>query len=432
MLKAKSLQAFLNKNLEMFRQKAIPKQLESAARNMILPPLQEVEHNSENYFEYLQKMVVLWWRGPALKKPMSKVVIIGVHGWFPLKIFNRVIGEPIGTSHLFASKMQKAVLSHFDFIGQPLHHDNVTMIPIEGEGRVLDRVETLFNQLVAHKEKISDADMIIFSAHSQGSPVSALLLSRLIKQNYINPATQKTGILAMAGISHGPFPTLKSSVIIKYVESDPAKELFDFNNPTSPISLAYHSAMKFILDSGCRYTAIGSWYDQVVPLYSAVCTSITHPNIFRALYIDQKDYTPDFLSHLLVFCLKLRNLGLEDYQLVVYLSEYLAGSIYGFGTQGHQAVYEEDETYLLGLKWVLHYGPIFKGKEKFDHLDAPLKTNPYYLPWIMARLFNDPQIMADESLREELEEIRQMFFRWHPASGLKELRYRLDPIKSKL
>ncbi len=153
-------------------------------------------------------------------------------------------------------------------------------------------------------EKIQKADCIIFAAHSQGyyfltrSPVSALLLSKLIRDRVIDPKKQFVGILAMAGISHGPFPSLKSTFYIKYVESEQAKQLFDFNNPKSEISILYYNAMKHLLNSGARYVALGSWYDQVVPLYSATVQGLNHPNIYRALYIHAQDYQPDFLSHL--------------------------------------------------------------------------------------------------------------------------------------
>jgi hypothetical protein len=53
------------------------------------------------------------------------------------------------------------------------------------------------------------------------------------------------------------------------------------------------------------------------------------------------DYQPDFLSHLIVFALKLRNYGLTDYGLTVHISDVLQGSVYGFGTQGHYVIYEE-------------------------------------------------------------------------------------------
>jgi hypothetical protein len=115
------------------------------------------------------------------------------------------------------------------------------------------------------------------------SPVAAILMSKLIRDGYLLPSIQKCGMLAMAGISHGiykisliigPYPHLKSSVLIKYVESDPARQLFDFNSPDSSVAKLYYEAMEHILDSGARYAAIGSWYDQVCLPYLYTSISI--------------------------------------------------------------------------------------------------------------------------------------------------------------
>lgn len=67
----------------------------------------------------------------------------------------------------------------------------------------------------------------------------------------------------------------------------------------------------------------------VVPLYSAVMTGFNHPGIYRAIYIEGSDYNPDFMSHLVVFALKLRNFGYDDHGLVVHLSDMIAGNVYG-------------------------------------------------------------------------------------------------------
>lgn len=125
----------------------------------------------------------------------------------------------------------------------------------------------------------------------------------------MDPTRQRVCIMAMAGITHGPFPPLKHSVVVKYFEADAARQLFSFNDSSSQISVATAAAIRSVLDAGVRVFAVGSWYDQVVPLYSAVMQGFTHPGIYRAVYIEGVDYMPDFMSHLVVFGLKLRNLG---------------------------------------------------------------------------------------------------------------------------
>jgi hypothetical protein len=214
-----------------------------------------------------------------------------------------------------------------------------------------------------------------------------------------------------------------------------------------------------------------------------------HPNIYRAIHIEGVDYTPDFLSHLVVFALKLRNNGISDHDIVVHLSEFIAGNFYGFGTQGHSTLYEELNTYMVAISWTLfeksktlpdqlysvfsknteswvdktkHYvgsflplsslAPSTKSiarisenedeEEARGHLSlqnitngfaAPTKLNPYYLPWVMSQLLHDPRIKRNKKLSEELKGLQKMFVEWRPLrTAEKELKYRLEPLKAKL
>ncbi|KAJ3035705.1 hypothetical protein HDV00_003466 [Rhizophlyctis rosea] len=398
------------------------------------------------------------------------IAVIGVHGWFPNRILQRgmlmslfeiencqliyyylraVVGEPTGTSTRFAAKMGAALRNFFQMrYNVQLPTDAITLIPLEGEGKVEQRVEILYQNLVNSDldwvTKLREADLVFVVTHSQGTPVSTILLARLIEEGLVDVSRQKIGFLAMAGITHGPFPSLKSSIILKYVEADPARELFDFNDAESAISRRYQAAMRKVLGAGVRMIAIGSWYDQVVPLYSGIMHGYNHPNIYRALYIDGADYQPDFLSHLVVYALKLRNAGLSDHDLVVHLSEPLAGNVYGFGTQGHSVIYEELSTYMLAIAWTLGRNPVWTlapgsdaqeavGVLDVRDFDAPTRLNPYHLPFIMGELFHSNQLKRDPKFYAELKGLVAMYKLWDPSSkALKDLRYRLDFMKSKL
>ena len=88
----------------------------------------------------------------------------------------------------------------------------------------------------------------------------------------------------------------------------------------------------------------------------------------------------------------------------------------------------------LGITW-LFAPPLedWKGMIHLEQLQAPTKINPYYLPWIVARLSLDPLIKSSAELSEDLEQLRVLFLGWSPTdSALKELKYRLEPLKSKL
>ncbi|KAI8910968.1 hypothetical protein EDD86DRAFT_130706 [Gorgonomyces haynaldii] len=372
---------------------------------------------------------------------VKKIAVIGVHGWFPGSFLRRVVGEPVGTSFKFAKMMADATFSYFlKRYGITLPESCLSLIPLEGEGKILHRVDLLYNQVVdpfrSYLRDLEEADVILVAAHSQGTPVSIMLMQKLIEMRHVDPKRQKIGILTMAGISHGPFPDLKSSVIVKYVETDPARELFDFCDGNSKIATQYSKALTEILDLGVRVVAVGSWYDQVVPLYSATLQGFVHPGIYRALYIDAVDYQPDFLSHLIVFALSLRNYGLDDFGLAIHLSPFLEGNIYGFGTQGHYNLYEELNTYILGVAWILSNKSLHDTDlpQPTTSFTAPQKINPYILPWIMARLSESTVIAEHPKFGPEFAHLIKLFAEWDASNNkaARDLKYRLEPLKSRL
>ncbi|KAF8888158.1 hypothetical protein CPB84DRAFT_1473955 [Gymnopilus junonius] len=115
-----------------------------------------------------------------------RVVVIGVHGWFPGTMIRTMVGEPTGTSTKFANMTEQALL---EFEREySVKFEKITKIPLEGEGTIEKRVERLYANLQANPEWMSDlhlADAIFVSTHSQGSVVSTHLLDRLIADGHI-------------------------------------------------------------------------------------------------------------------------------------------------------------------------------------------------------------------------------------------------------
>ena len=58
--------------------------------------------------------------------------------------------------------------------------------------------------------------------------------------------------------------------------------------------------MQHILNAGVKILFIASLNDQVVPLYSALYSSLSHPNILRAIFIDAQAFetSADFMTNL--------------------------------------------------------------------------------------------------------------------------------------
>ncbi|KAF9472217.1 hypothetical protein BDN70DRAFT_887238 [Pholiota conissans] len=115
-----------------------------------------------------------------------RVVVIGVHGWFPGAMIRSVLGEPTGTSTKFANMMEQA-LRAFE-IANDVSFDKVTKIPLEGDGTIAKRVDKLYANLQANDEWMSDlhdADAVLVATHSQGCVVSTHLLERLVRDGHI-------------------------------------------------------------------------------------------------------------------------------------------------------------------------------------------------------------------------------------------------------
>ena len=80
-----------------------------------------------------------------------RIVVIGIHGWFPGTIMRTLLGEPTGTSPKFAGMMKGAVEAFLREKGVRLDADGevnegeqgtkITCIPLEGEGTIEKRVE---------------------------------------------------------------------------------------------------------------------------------------------------------------------------------------------------------------------------------------------------------------------------------------------------
>ncbi|KAJ2746307.1 hypothetical protein GGI20_001429 [Coemansia sp. BCRC 34301] len=320
--------------------------------------------------------------------------------------------------------------------------------------------EVLMPDRKRRAETLKTADTVFVVTHSQGTPVSAMLIERLIELELLEPRRQRIGMLAMAGISHGPLPYLKDNVVIKYIESEAARELFELMDPSSPQSQRYVGALSTILHKGVRLICIGSWVDEVVPLYSAIIQGVSHPNVYRAMYVDAHHYLDDFLTNLIVFALRLRNMGLYDHDLLTHLSEVVAGSLWGHS--GHSTIYAEPAVFKLALKWLLystssvplssstlvpavalglpvghqHAEASASGLQihmSYRPFNAAERLNPFFIPWIMRTLWDEPEIRQNEGLRMELQRLVALFDKWAPETKAgKELKYRLEPVRAAL
>jgi len=238
------------------------------------------------------------------------------------------------------------------------------------------------------------------------------------------------------------------------------------------------------LRHGVRVTYVGSIDDQLVSLESSLHMPLSHPYVTRAVFVDGRVHTPNFLTHLVIFALKLRNLGLSDHKLIRELSAPLAGSI--VGGDGHSRVYDDPEVYKLAIEFALEstdvqapppsspaQGEREKAKDAAASRRASLAglpsspqlanairrgslsassgtmlgvppvmgayeqpqnssaANPFVLPFAVRGILEEDLVKRDAGLRQEVAELVKEFDEWKPTSKvLKDVRWRLEGVRS--
>lgn len=415
----------------------------------------------------------------SLQPPkVKRAVALGIHGFFPAPLIQKVLGQPTGTSIRFANYAATSI-KHWCHEHQPeVKNVEIEKVALEGEGYIADRVTTLWKLLLNWLSHLRQADFILVACHSQGVPVAIMLVAKLIQLGCLSPNV-KVGVCAMAGINLGPFFEYKSRLF-----GGTALELFEFGDQTSKVSRAYAESLEICLRQGVRITFVGSIDDQLVSLESSLHIPLSHPYISRAVFVDGRLHAPNFLTHLVIFALKLRNLGLSDHGLIRELSAPLAGSL--VGGEGHSRVYDDASVYNLAVSFALETtdvepppptSPAQASRDKAKEAAAsrraslaglpssprlanairrgslsaqsgsmpgiaptmanyePPQTssaaNPFVLPWAVRGVMEEELVKRDERLREEVSDLVREFEEWKPTSKvLRDVRWRLEGVRS--
>ncbi|KAF2216422.1 hypothetical protein CERZMDRAFT_33406 [Cercospora zeae-maydis SCOH1-5] len=448
--------------------------LKQTAPNLVLPTFRDTYpcENSPGYLNRLTQYIghSLHLSQPAkpaqhpyiLQQPhkVRRAVAIGVHGYFPAALVQRVLGAPTGTSIRFAN-FAAASIKQWCVDHQPEVKDvQIEKVALEGEGLVRDRVNTLWRLLLNWLTELRQADFIMVACHSQGVPVATLLVQKLFDLACLNP-TARIGICAMAGINLGPFPEYN----LRFFGGS-ALELFDFSDRKSKVSVAYSEALDTCLRHGVRITYVGGLDDQLVSLESSLHAPLSHPYVNRTIFVDGQLHTSNFLIHLVIFAAKLRNLGVSDHGLLREISAPLAGSI--VSGAGHSRVYDDPAVYRTAIEFALESTLSRRGSNvgyptnmtAANHMrrgslgssslappgiapimgafePAPLanaaEKNPFVLPWAVRGMLEEELVKKDPKLQLEVKELVKEFEEWRPSSkALKDVRWRLEGVRSML
>lgn len=402
------------------------------------------------------------------KPKIHKAISLGVHGFFPAAMIQKILGQPTGTSIRFANYGASAIKAWCEANQPEIKDVEIEKVALEGEGFVSDRVDTLWKLMLNWLSHLRQADFILVACHSQGVPVAILLIAKLIHLGCLS-SNARIGICAMAGINLGPFLEYKSRLF-----GGSALELFDFCDNNSKVSRSYAESLDVCLRHGVRVTYVGSLDDQLVSLESSLHAPLSHPYVNRGLFVDGRLHAPNFLTHLLIFAIKLRNLGVSDHGLIRELSAPLAGSL--VGGEGHSRVYDDPAVYRLAIDFALEssytYASTSSSKSTkdsaFDRRSsaasypsctaaansmrrgtmsedntlpgiganiAPYQpppnasnANPFYLPWAVRGMMEEESVKRE--MMDEVRELVKEFEEWKPTSKvLKDVKWRLEAVK---
>ncbi|KAI9683154.1 MAG: hypothetical protein M1829_005945 [Trizodia sp. TS-e1964] len=350
---------------------------------------------------------------------VKKALAIGVHGYFPAPLLRTVLGQPTGTSIRFANSAAAAISKWTNFRG---YECEIEKIALEGEGKIDERVKTLWQLMLNWIDHIKKADFILVACHSQGVPVAMILVAKLIEFGCVSAT--RIGVCAMAGVNLGPFAEYKSKLF-----SGSAGELFEFSNPSSDVSKQYEDALRIAIQHGVRVLYAGSIDDQLVSLESSTFSTVSHPYIYRAVFIDGRVHAPDFIAHLVGFALKLRNLGISDHGLIRELSSPLAGSLYSGA--GHSSLYDDEIIFDLSVEHTLESSSVGDLPLQIQKYEVPTNVNPFILPWSMRGVLEEEYVKTE--LDRETSDLLEQFDNWKPTSKvLKDVKFRLEAVRSKL
>ena len=97
-------------------------------------------------------------------------------------------------------------------------------------------------------------------------------------------ADQKVAMLSMCGVHLGPLYSISTSSVIQpylqWFENAAARELFEFQESSSAVSVAYQKALSMVLENGVKVLLLASLNDQVV---SVLCRlGLPQANHFRS------------------------------------------------------------------------------------------------------------------------------------------------------
>lgn len=361
-------------------------------------------------------------------KRTRRAVVIAVHSFLPAKLVKSLIYQSTGTAALLAAAALEAVHS---WVEQDSASDcEILMIALEGQGTISARVKHSLKLLQAWRREIVGSDFVFVVSNSAGVPCSIKLLYEMLRSaDFHSIHEKKVALLSMGGTLQGPYSGLDAKVVIRaYSASENAiiNEMFELQREKLKITTELKRNIGYLCALNVKITMAASLADQFVPLYSAVCQQLRHPNIYRCIYVDEQCEVPSFMVKLLSVVLTMENVGYTDQGLVRDLSERVQGPVSSLGCHGK--IHESAEVYHNAVRFAMETTSLVYNKPAAT-VRLPLGVaepdrNLYHLPWNVRGLINDLIQIKNIGCYGLLQEIVDEYKSWEPATrAWRELKY---------
>lgn len=405
------------------------------------------------------------------RKRTKRVVVITMHSLLPPKFVRNYVAQSTGSAKQFGLKAIDAFVHWLDEREDEKFSREISAICLEGQGTITERVRESFRLLRNWRHEINSADMIFFVSSSIATPAAITLFSAMHQSEEFHLHKKKLGMLSMSGIHCGPYPGLNARVVIRAyypAENEIIKELFELQKTSSDISKQLSADTKYLCENNVKMTLAGSLNDQFVPLFSSIDSLVSHPNIYKCIYIDENCHVPPFLVKLFLVILTMQNVGYLDQNMVTDLSERLQGPV-NVNNGSHGRIFDNEDVYETGIRFLMETTTLVHSRAlKFERPGVGLKSkvgpalapkeskdtssnattqvssaaanaanaamaiatedvwhsdkNLYHLPWNVRGLVNDLLAIRNIENLQLLNELVEEYKRWQPTKAWRELK----------
>lgn len=387
------------------------------------------------------------------KENIKRALIIGIHSYLPPQIMeNLQEGETTN-----AEKMVGVASSE---LGKWANDNDVIIkkqtIAMDGYGQLFDRVSNCLSLLDNWMTAICTADIILVVSDVQSTAIAIHVLSRLITAGYLDN-TAFVGFIGLAGTFLGPSLDADTKITVKgsgdLLENKVMLQLFDFQDCNSLQSKELLRHIKILVGRNVKITLVASLTDTLAPIYSSLCLHISHPNIFRAVYIDGRSGQPDFIITLISLALTIRNLNMNDHRLLVELSSIFQASSWEYRKRRKSTtnksgnytntIFTNRHVYKTGIQNMLETSDLmFKQavQEQEDFDVKEMSTNVYHIPWCMRGFIEElAKLKKKEDRRTDrhfdvdtgqlINQLLEEFRAWQPTDKVyKDFRYCIEEL----